>query len=252
MRSHARRRFLVGLLCGAATLSAARAAETTVAVAANFAAPMQEIAASFARDTSHRAILVPGATGTLAAQIRHGAPFDALLAADRSTPLALAEEGLADAATRFTYATGRLALWSAQPGFVDNAGQVLRRARFQHLAAANPRAAPYGRAALETLRALGLEEALRPRLVLGESVAQAYQFVASGNAPLGFVALSQIQSQGRLRSGSVWVVPSTLHAPLHQDAIVLTRGARNPATLALMRYLRSAAATRILRAHGYE
>ena len=227
-------------------------ADTTVAVAANFSDPMQKIAAAFARDTGHRALLAVGSTGKLSAQIRNGAPFDALLAADELTPLQLVAEGLGDPASLFTYATGRLALWSAQPALIDPHGAILARGDFQRLAMADPKLAPYGAAAMDVLVALKLDERLRLRLVLGESVGQAYLFVASGNAPLGFVALSQVQLSGRLVSGSAWIVPQRLHRPIRQDFVLLTHGAANAAARSLAVYLRGAEAHRIIRSHGYD
>jgi molybdate transport system substrate-binding protein len=161
-------------------LSTASAAEVKVAVAANFAAPLQQIAAAFARDTGHSATIMSGATGALYAQIANGAPDDVFLSADAATPDRLASEGLAVPSSRFTYALGKLVLWSAQPGFVDAAGFVLRQGRFNHLAIANPKVAPYGAAAVETLAALGLSAALAPKLLTGESIAQAAQFVLAG------------------------------------------------------------------------
>ncbi len=227
-------------------------ADTTVAVAANFSEPMRKIAAAFDRDTGHRALLAIGSTGKLSAQIRSGAPFDALLAADESAPRQLAAAGLADPASLFTYATGRLALWSAQPGLIDVRGAILRRGNFQRLALADPRLAPYGAAAMDVLVALKLDERLRSRLVLGESVGQAYLFVASGNAPLGFVALSQVQLDGRLLSGSAWIVPQSLHRPIKQDFVLLAHGEANVAARSLALYLRGAEAHRIIRRHGYD
>ena len=229
----------------------AGAAETRVAVAANLAAPMEKIAAAFTRDTGHKAVLAFGATGKFYAQVKHGAPFDLVLAADARTPQRLEQEGLAVAGSRFTYATGRLALWSATPGVVDGEGRVLREPRGR-LAVADPRLAPYGAAAMEVLERLGLRAAWTPHLVQAESIGQAWQFVASGNAPLGFVALSQVMEQGRIARGSAWVVPARLHAPIRQDAVLLNPGRANPAAAALAQYLRGEAARAILRSHGYE
>ena len=228
------------------------AGEVAVAVAANFAAPMQRIAAAFQADTGHRAVVALGSTGRFYAQIVNAAPFDVLLAADDETPARLAREGLGAEASRFTYATGRLVLWSRQPGLVDGDGAVLRSGKIERLALADPKLAPYGAAAVEVLTRLGLLEALRPRLVTGESLAQAYQFVASESAPLGFVALSQVQEEGVLSAGSAWQVPAHLHAPLRQDAILLNRGIGNPAAQALLDYLRGERARAIMRGYGYE
>ena len=227
------------------------AAQTTVAVASNFTAPMKVLAQAFEHDTGHQLTLAFGATGQFYAQIRNGAPFAVLLSADDDTPLKLEREGLAVAGTRLTYATGRLALWSRQPGLVDPQGQVLRTGRFDKLAIANPKLAPYGTAALQTLQALGLYERLTPKLVEGANVTQAYQFAASGNAALAFVAVAQVFENGQLREGSAWVVPDTLHEPLAQDAVLLKVGQNNPAAAALLQYLRTEKAQTIIRGSGY-
>lgn len=227
------------------------AAQTTVAVASNFTAPMKVLAQAFEHDTGHQLTLAFGATGQFYAQIRNGAPFAVLLSADDDTPLRLEREGLAVAGTRLTYATGRLALWSRQPGLVDPQGQVLRTGRFDKLAIANPKLAPYGTAALQTLQALGLYERLTPKLVEGANVTQAYQFAASGNAALAFVAVAQVFENGQLREGSAWVVPDALHEPLAQDAVLLKVGQNNPAAAALLQYLRTEKAQAIIRGYGY-
>lgn len=229
----------------------ATAAEVHVAVAANFTAPMRQISQAFERDTGHRAVLAFGATGALYAQIRHGAPFDVLLAADAATPARLEAEGLARSGSRFTYAVGRLVLWSAQPGLVDERGAVLKSERVERVAVANPKLAPYGAAALQAMEKLGVADALRPRLVQGENIAQTHQFVASGNATLGFVALSQVFADGRLTGGSGWIVPAELHDPIRQDAAWLTRAQDNPAAAELMRYLRGDTARAIIARFGY-
>ena len=237
-------------LAGAA--SAARADEVSVAVAANFTAPMQRIAADFEKATGHKARLVFGSTGKFYAQIKSGAPFQVLLAADDETPARLAREGDGVAGSQFTYAIGRLVLWSPRPGLVDDKGEVLRAGRFEHLAIANPKLAPYGLAAMETLKALGLADALQPRLVTGESITQAQQFVVSGSAELGFIAFAQIHRDGRLIDGSHWLVPARLHTPIRQDALVLDKGKGSAAVAALMDYLKSPAALAVIRTYGYE
>ncbi|MEZ0308359.1 MAG: molybdate ABC transporter substrate-binding protein [Ramlibacter sp.] len=230
----------------------AHAAELQVAVAANFTAPMQKIATAFEAETGHKLLLSFGSTGKFYAQVRNGAPFQVLLAADDETPARLEKEGLAAGGTRFTYATGRLALWSAQPGVVDDKGDVLRRPGAGRIALADPKLAPYGAAAVEALTKLGLLQALQPRFVQGENIAQAYQFVVTGNAPLGFVALSQVMVDGKIARGSGWVVPSSLHTPIRQDAVVLAGGKDNAAAAALVAFLRSDKARAIIRAYGYE
>jgi molybdate transport system substrate-binding protein len=229
----------------------ALAAQVQVAVAANLAAAVESIAAGFARATGHQAVLALGSTGKFYAQVRHGAPFEVLLAADTETPLRLEREGHAVAGSRFTYAVGRLVLWSADAGAVDAAGAVLRQPPRGRLAIADPRLAPYGAAALETLQRLDVLAAWRPHLVQGENIGQAYQFVATGNARLGLLALSQVMADGRIARGSGWVVPADLHAPLRQDAVLLRAGQRNPAAAAFLAYLRSEPARAVLRRYGY-
>ncbi len=231
---------------------AAQADEVSVAVAANFTAPMQRIAADFEKATGHKAQLVFGSTGKFYAQIKSGAPFQVLLAADDETPARLVKEGDGVAGSQFTYAIGKLVLWSPKPGFVDDKGEVLKSGRFEHLSIANPKLAPYGLAAVETLKALGLADALQPRLVIGESITQAQQFVTSGNAELGFIAFAQIHKDGRLIDGSYWPVPGKYHTPIRQDAVVLDKGKASAAAAALMGYLKSPAAVAVIRAYGYE
>jgi molybdate transport system substrate-binding protein len=232
--------------------SAAHGAEVTVAVAANFAAPMQKIAPLFEKDTGHKAVVSLGSTGGFYAQIKNGGPFHVLLSADDETPLKLEKENLAVRGTRFTYATGKLVLWSKQAGFVDDKGDVLRSGQFKRLAIANPKLAPYGAAALETLHKLELFQGLQTTFVQGENIAQAFQFVNTENAQLGFVALSQVYADGKLTSGSAWMVPSHLHKPIQQDAVLLVAGKNNIAATALLAYLRTDKAKAIIRSHGYD
>jgi molybdate transport system substrate-binding protein len=234
------------------TSSALHAEEVTVAVAANFSAPVQKIAAAFAAATGHKATVVVGSTGKLYAQIKNGAPFQVLLSADDETPTRLGKEGAGVAASQFTYATGRLVLWSRQAGVVDDKGEVLRSGRFDHLALADPKLAPYGAAAMDVMAKLGLTASLRPKRVQGESIGQTFQFVSTGNAALGFVALSQVMVDGKIIGGSAWVVPASLHSPLRHDAIVLNAGKDHAAAAAFMAYLRSDAAKAVIRAFGYE
>ena len=189
-------------------------------------------------------MLALGSTGKFYAQVRNGAPFEVLLAADDETPRRLEAEGLARPGTRFTYAIGRLVLWSAQPGVVDAKAEVLRKPPRGKLAIADPRLAPYGAAAIEALTKLGLLAAWQPRFVQGENIAQAYQFVATGNAPLGFVALSQVMVDGRIGAAPAGSCRRNLHAPIRQDAVLLAAGAANPAAAALLAYLRSDAGAR--------
>jgi len=239
--------FVVAALAGAAM-----ADEVQVAVAANFAAPSKLIAAGFEKETGHTAALSFGATGKFYAQIRNGAPFDVLLAADDETPAKLEREGAAVSGSRFTYATGRLVLWSPRPGFVDNQGEVLKKGDFRHLSIANPKLAPYGAAAVEVLTGLKLLDALQPRFVQAENIAQAHQFVASGNAELGFVALSQVMKDGRLGEGSAWIVPTNLHQPIRQDAVLLDKGRGKPGAEAWLKYLKGGAAKAVIKSFGYE
>ena len=237
-------------LGGAAVI--AQADEAQVAVAANFTAPMKEIIAAFEQETGHEVKASSGSTGKLYAQIKNGAPFEALLAADQKRPELLEEEGVGVASSRFTYAIGSLVLWSADAGAVDDGPAVLEANGFNKLSIANPKLAPYGEAAMETLAALGLKEAVEPKLVMGENIAQAIQFVDTGNADLGFVALSQVMQGGQITKGSGWVVPGDMHAPIRQDAVLLKRGADNPAVNALMTYLKGDKAHAIIHSFGYE
>ena len=234
-----------------AVFSNAQAAEVGVAVASNFMAPMQKIAQAFEQDTGHKAVLSFGSTGSFYAQIKHGAPFQVLLAADTQTPLKLEKEGMGVAGSRFTYAVGQLVLWSRQPGLVDDKGAILRSGLFERMALANPKLAPYGAAAVEVMSQMGAFKDIQPKLVQGENIAQTYQFIASGNAQLGFVALSQVMTDGKLTQGSGWPVPPGLHAPILQDAILLTQGRNNPAARALLDYLQGQKARAIIRASGY-
>ncbi len=235
----------------ALTLGHAQADEVQVAVAANFTAPLQAIAPGFEKATGHKLIAAYGATGQFYAQIKNGAPFEVFLAADDSTPEKLEQEGQTLAGSRFTYAIGTLALWSAKPDYIDAKGQVLKANQYQHLAIANPKAAPYGLAATQSLAKLGLTDATRGKLVEGQSITQAYQFVSTGNAELGFVALSQIYKDGKVTQGSAWIVPANLHEPIKQDAVILNKGRDNPAAKALVEYLKGPQATAIIQAYGY-
>jgi molybdate transport system substrate-binding protein len=246
------RRVLPVLLLAATAMSGlARAGEVQVAVAANFAGALGPIGRAFTAATGHTLKASAGATGKFATQIAAGAPFEVLLSADDETPKTLIANGLAVAGSAFTYATGRLVLWSAQPGFVDEQGEVLASGRFEHLAIANPKLAPYGAAAMQVLRARGLADALAPKLVTGENIAQTFQFVVTGNAELGFVALSQVAVPGQAASGSYWRIPGTLHDAIRQDAVLLKTGETNPAAAALLRFLKSDAAKALIRAWGY-
>lgn len=234
------------------TLGSANAGEVTVAVAANFAAPMQAIAAILEKTTGHRANIATGSTGKFYTQIKNGAPFDLFLAADNETPEKVEKEGLAVPGSRFTYAKGKLVLWSANPALVDAQGQVLKTGEFRKIAIAQPKVAPYGAAAMQAITQLGLAGRLGPRLVLGESIGQTFSFISTGNAELGFVALSQVLEGGKLKNGSMWAVPATLYQPIVQDAIVLTRGKDNPAAAALVALMKSDRIKDLIRSYGYE
>ncbi len=238
----------LGVACGAPAM----AAEVSVAVAANFTAPMHKIAQAFEQDTGHKALLAFGSTGNFYAQIKNGAPFQILLAADDETPARIEKEGLGVVNSRFTYATGKLVLWSKQAGLVDDKGDVLRTGKFERLAIANPKLAPYGAAALETLSKMGFLQNLQPKFVQGENISQTYQFIATENAQLGFVALSQVFANGRVKEGSAWIVPATLHQPIQQDAVLLVNGKDNPAATALLSYLRSDKVKTLIRSFGYD
>jgi len=250
-----RRRSLMGLVFAglwAACAGGAQAGEVKVAVAANFAGPFQKIAADFAAETGHSAVVSTGSTGKFYAQIREGAPFEVLLAADDETPRKLEEEALAVKGQSFTYAKGKLVLWSAKSDLVDSEGAVLAKGGFEHLALANPKLAPYGAAGIETLKALGAYERVAPKIVQGDNIAQALQFVATGNAELGFVALSQVAAPDKPATGSWWVVPARLYSPILQNAALLKKGESNAAATALLKYLKGDKARAVIKSYGYE
>ncbi len=243
--------FLRLLLATATVLAASQAAATEirVAVASNFIRAISAAAERFEQDSGHKVILAFGSTGKHYAQIRNGAPFDAFFAADVRRPKLLEKEGLAVPGSRFTYAVGKLVLWSPDTAFVDAQGKVLEQGEFHHLAIANPKLAPYGLAAREVLQARGLWNDMDKRLVRGENIGQTFQFVASGNAELGFVAMSQLMRPGQAVEGSHWDVPPALYGPIEQQAVLLKD---KEAARAFMSFVRSAAAIRIIRDHGYE
>ena len=233
-------------------LGSVHADEVQVAVAANFTAPIQAIAADFEKDTGHTLVAAYGATGQFYTQIRNGAPFQVFLSADDSTVQKLEAEGETVKGSRFTYAVGTLALWSAKEGYVDANGDVLKRNAFQHLSIANPKAAPYGLAATQVLAREGLTDKVKAKIVEGQNITQAYQFVSTGNAELGFVALSQIYKDGKVSSGSAWIVPSSMHDPIKQDAVILNKGKDSAAAKALMDYLKGPKAAAVIKSYGYE
>lgn len=242
-----------GLLAlGLVFASGAMADEVKVAVAANFTAPIQALAPAFEKATGHKLVASFGATGQFYAQINNGAPFEVLLSADDSTPAKLENEGATVPGSRFTYAIGSLVLWSTNPTYLDGSDAALKAGQFKHLAIANPKAAPYGLAAAQVLAKLGLSEAVKGKLVEGQNITQAHQFVATGNAELGFVALSQVYKDGQLVSGSAWIVPEAMYEPIKQDAVILKPGANNPAAAALVEYLKSPEAAKVIESFGYK
>ena len=248
----ARRPMLIAALSGALSLmlgGAAFAGETKVAVAANFTDAAKEIAARFKAQTGHEASLSFGSSGQFYTQIANGAPYEVFLSADVERPRKAEAEGLSVPGSRFTYATGRLVLYSKTPGLVDGKGAVLSSGKFEKLSIADPKAAPYGQAAVETLTRLKLYDALKPKIVQGSSITQAFQYVQTGAAELGFVALSQVINE---QGGSRWVVPASNHTPIEQQAVLLKTGANSEAAKAFVAFLKSGEAKAIIRRYGYE
>lgn len=223
-----------------------RADDVKVAVASNFTPVLESLAPLFEAQTGHTLGIISGATGNHYAQIRNGAPFDVFLAADDERPRMLEDEGRAVAGTVFTYALGVLVLWSGDAALVDPEGAVLGSDRFKRLAIANPGLAPYGEAARDTLQTLGLWEAVQDRIVQGDNVAQALQFVQTGNAQLGFIALAQLHDIGA--TGSYWRVPAELHGPVVQQGVLLKDTA---AARAFVDFLASEGTRELIRAAGY-
>lgn len=247
------RRFVLVLLLVLPLAALAEPRVVTVAVASNFKVTAAELAAAFEDLSGHRVRLSAGSTGKLYAQIVHGAPFDVFLAADAERPRLLAESGLGSEASRFTYATGSLVLWFFDPGTAGRGCRELLEGGLDgRLAIANPELAPYGRAAREFLVAAGYWGVLEDRLAVGESIAQAFQFVATGNAEAGLLALSQTTQRTHMSPrGCVWEVPRSMHTPIEQQAILLGRAAEDPAAIAFLEFLKSKAAHEIIAAHGY-
>lgn len=237
---------LFGLMCVNAF-----AGEVSVATAANFTAPMQQIAALFQKESGNTVKLSFGSTGKFYAQIKQGAPFDVFLSADEKTPARLEQEGLGVAGSRFVYALGKLALWSAQPGLIDAKGAILCRNAYKRLAIADPKLAPYGLAAQETLQKLGCWDDAQSKLVTGESIGQTYQFAATGNADLAFVALSQITHDGKISAGSWWQVPDNLYSPIRQSAVLLSSAKDKAAAQAFLNFLKGEQAAQVIRSFGY-
>lgn len=228
----------------------AQAEQVQVAVAANFVPPFKEIAAEFEKASSHSVQISAGSSGKFYAQIKNGAPFEVFLSADDERPKLLEDEGLGVKGSRFTYAIGRLVLWSQDPALVTGVG-TLRNGTFKHLAIANPKTAPYGAAAMQAMVKLGVWESLQPKIVMGENQGQTSGFLESGNAELGFLALSQVLDEKLRGKGSRWDVPEDLHEPIRQDAVLLTKGQNNLAAKALMEFMQSQQARAVIERYGY-
>jgi molybdate transport system substrate-binding protein len=233
-------------LLAVSTLS--QADTTLVAVAANFTKPMTEIAEVFEKTSGHSAKLSFGSSGKFITQIENGAPFEIFLAADDKSPAKLQHDGFAVEKSNFTYAIGKLVLWSATANLVDDKGDILNKGGFKHLALADPKLAPYGEAAIEVLKSQNLLDKLQPLFVKGENISQTYQFVSTGNAELGFVALSQVIDSP---TGSLWKIPENLYSPLRQDVVLLKKAEGNPAASALLEFLKSPEAKAIIGKYGY-
>ena len=227
-------------------------ATVLVAVAANFSKPMTEIVSQFEKATGHSAKLSFGSSGKFVSQLENGGPFEVLLSADEKGPEKLEQAGLTVPNTRFVYALGKLVLWSSKPNFVDDKGKILMTSNFKHLALADPKVAPYGAAAIDVLKKMKLFEKLQPIFVQGENIAQTYQFISTANAELGFLALSQVIKNGKIVGGSSWIIPDNLHAPIRQGAVLMKKGAENPAARALIDYLKSIPALAIIDKYGYD
>ena len=245
------KRFLLSLVLFSLAVTPALAEQALVAVAANFGPPVREGAMEFEKASGHNVQVASGSSGAFFTQIKNGAPFDVFFSADSERPKLLEEEGLGVKGSRFTYAIGRLVLWSPDPDLVKGE-DTLRSGKFKHLAIADPKTAPYGVAALQAMQKLGVWESIQPRLVLGESLAQTMSFVESGNAELGFLALSQAMDPKMKGRGGRWDVPSNLHEPIKQDVILLAKGKNNPAAKALMEFIGGPQATAIIERYGYE
>jgi molybdate transport system substrate-binding protein len=228
------------VFCGRAS-----AGEVSIAVAANFTDATRQIVPLFEKATGHTAKVSYGSTGKLYSQIENGAPFQVFLAADTKRPVKAEKEGLAVAGSRFVYAKGKIVLWSAKPRLVDNGESFLKNAAFAHLAMANPKTAPYGLAARQVMQHLGLWSKLQSKLVRGESIAQTFQFVVTGNAESGFVAYSQVKAW-KGTAGSAWIIPTDYYAPIDQAAVLLKKGESNPAAKAFLDFLKSDAARKVI------
>lgn len=244
-------KILVGLMLAAAA-AVASAENVSVAVAANFKEPLEDISAQFQRATGHTVSISAEASGKIVAQIQNGASYDIFLSADQAKPIKLEQNGGIVPGSRFTYAIGKLVLWSATPGYVDKNGNVLKTGSYNHIAIADPKLAPYGLAATQTLQKMGLTSAVNDKLVVGKNIGTTFGYIQTGNAELGFVAMSQIYKGGKLtHGGSYWQVPQSYYKPIRQDAVLLPGGKDNPAAVALMKYLKSPAARKVMKSYGY-
>lgn len=243
----------LGLACFSMLIAAsAHAGEALVAVAANFAGAVEAIGAEFTKETGHTLQITTGSTGKLYAQIGEGAPFTVLLSADAKTPAKLEEEGKAVAGTRFTYAVGKLSLWSADGGKIGSDPKAaLTAASTLHVAIANPELAPYGVAAREALATMGLWDAIQPKIVMGQNIGQTFSLVDTGAAEMGFIATSAVQIPGSGAKGSRYDVPQEMFKPIKQDAVLLKAGEGNAAAAAFMDYLKGDRAKAIAQSFGY-
>lgn len=240
--------FILGLFPGLA----ARAADVNLAVAANFTAPMDKISKKFTEKTGHKLLISYGSTGKLFAQIKNGAPFEVFLSADQEHPKKMIQDGSAVAGSERTYAVGKLVLWSPKAKVVDADGNILKKGAFKHLSIAQSKLAPYGAAAQQVLEKMGIWEKLQGRLVMGESITQAHQFVATGNAEIGFIALSQIKKESERIEGSYWLVPPSLYSTLQQDVVLLMKGKESAAAKQFLEFLKSDEGKLIIQKSGYD
>ena len=245
------KKFLLSLVLFFLSVTPALAEQALVAVAANFVPPFREVAMEFEKTTGHNLQTASGSSGSFTTQIKNGAPFDVFFSADSERPKLLEDEGLGVKGSRFTYAIGRLVLWSPDPDLVKGEG-TLRSESFKHLAIADPKTAPYGVAAMQAMQKRGVWESVQPRIVMGESLGQTMGFIESGNAELGFLALSQVLDPKMKGKGGRWDVPNDLHEPIQQDVVLLTKGKDNPAAKALMEFMGKPQATAIIERYGYE
>lgn len=243
----------IALLCFVISInSAVIADEVLVAVASNFIKPMQAISKQFTETTGHEVRLSFGSSGKLMAQIKHGAPFDLFLSADKDKVIHLLDNGLAIKGSEFIYAQGRLVLWSTKQDFIDKSGNILNSDNFRHIALADAKLAPYGRAAEQVIKTLNINEQIMEKMVRGESISQTYQFVRTGNAELGFVALSQMQQHSDALKGSTWLIPDSYHQAIEQYAVTLSRAESNPAATALSHFLQQESTLTLIRSFGYD